>query len=217
MRRLVMGLGLLLAIAAANIGVAWLCAAFSPLDAGQSRILGWAGRDPSAGVMRGFGRTRIAWIGEFPPVPPADTSDTPWRTSTPARGRPFTIEDSGWPFRCMRATTSGGIFFVDGTDFSTMWGGNIGSSSLMFTRAVPLADEQLSGMLAGAGPIWRALPLQPLWLGLAANTVTYLGVFAAVVAICRASLRRFRTSRGRCPRCGYQLVSSGRCPECGAQ
>jgi len=211
-----MGIVLLLAIVAANIGVAWLCAAYSPLDVGQSRILGWSGLEPSAGVMRGFGRTRIAWIGDFPPVPPADTPEAPSRNSTPVRGRPFTIEDSGWPLRCMRATTAGGILFVDGTDFSTIWGGNCGSSSLLFTRAVPLADEQLTGMLAGTGPTWRALPLQPLWLGLAANTLIYLCVLAAAVAGVRTALRRRRTSRGRCPHCGYPLVSPGRCPECGA-
>jgi hypothetical protein len=62
----------------------------------------------------------------------------------------------------------------------------------------------------------RALPLMPIWMGLAANTVVIAVGLAAAPALVRAWRRRIRRSRGGCSECGYSKLCVGRCPECGS-
>jgi len=196
--------------AALSVVIAWLCAAFGALDLKQSRVFLWAGKDPSASVMPGFGRTRVNWIGPYPPAPP-DPSDPPGRGVGPATGEIWAVDDCGWPFRSMRATVANHLLFVDAADPSTLWAGESGR---MYIRCLRLTDEQL-GYPAGQ-PTWRALPLQPLWAGLLGNVAAYGVPFVVAIATVRALVRWRRTRRSLCGRCGYPLGPAERCPECGA-
>ena len=65
----------------------------------------------------------------------------------------------------------------------------------------------------------RALPLWPLWPGLAINTIFYAAVLWVLFAAPFKVRRWCRMKRGQCASCGYsQRGTSGgeKCPECGA-
>ncbi len=62
------------------------------------------------------------------------------------------------------------------------------------------------------------IPLRPIWLGLAANTVFYAAMTFPVLVVWRWRRTRRRRKKGRCVACGYQLdahAQEGVCPECG--
>lgn len=59
-----------------------------------------------------------------------------------------------------------------------------------------------------------SLPLIPYWPGFLLNTLLFAAILAAPLTI--IPIRRgLRARRGRCPRCGYELLGLPRCPECG--
>jgi hypothetical protein len=69
----------------------------------------------------------------------------------------------------------------------------------------------------------KALPIAPIWPGFAVDTLFYA---ALAWGFWRGQVwlrRRWRRSRGRCPRCGYSLAglavspAGAVCPECGQQ
>ncbi len=70
--------------------------------------------------------------------------------------------------------------------------------------------------IAIPGPgLERRLPLEPLWGGLAADTLI-LGAAAWAFTAGPCALRRYRRRiRGQCTSCGYLLGDLARCPECG--
>lgn len=77
--------------------------------------------------------------------------------------------------------------------------------------------------LPGKGPVHndsgfqRRLPLEPVWRGLALNTVVYAAVAVMVARMVRYGCGAARRRRGRCPSCAYDVRgdwASG-CPECG--
>gem|GEM_PF-5077799 len=58
----------------------------------------------------------------------------------------------------------------------------------------------------GAYPYSVRLPLRPLWLGMAANSIFYGAIIAAVVStpgLIRSAIRARRTRAGVCPCCRY--------------
>jgi hypothetical protein len=63
----------------------------------------------------------------------------------------------------------------------------------------------------------RRLPLTPLWLGFAVNTLLYGIVLWLLIPGPFVLRRHVRVRRGRCPKCGYDLRGSfdAGCPECG--
>ncbi len=66
-------------------------------------------------------------------------------------------------------------------------------------------------------PIPRALPYYPIWSGLALNTAFYALLFFVCVRLFKGTRHLLRFRKGRCPRCGYNLVMnfSQPCSECG--
>lgn len=65
---------------------------------------------------------------------------------------------------------------------------------------------------------FRWLPLRPIWPGFAINTALYAAVTWLFFAFPTLLRRRWRSARGHCPTCDYDLraTTTGICPECGA-
>lgn len=64
----------------------------------------------------------------------------------------------------------------------------------------------------------RRLPLDPLPLGFALDTIFYFVVFASLTLTTTATRLAWRIRHHRCPRCNYDLATEPRperCPECG--
>ncbi len=63
----------------------------------------------------------------------------------------------------------------------------------------------------------RVLPLRPIWLGLAANTIFYSAALWLLTLGPFTARRIIRRRRGHCPQCAYDLRGNpgGSCPECG--
>ncbi|HYE61169.1 MAG TPA: hypothetical protein VD997_04165 [Phycisphaerales bacterium] len=75
----------------------------------------------------------------------------------------------------------------------------------------------LPAKYVGTGKFWRSdrrLPLRPLWPGFAVDTLVYACLWAGVLGVGGAWVRRRRVKRGVCAECCYPVVG-GVCPECG--
>ncbi len=106
---------------------------------------------------------------------------------------------AGWPLKCLGYRVR--LLEPDNVD-----------SAVAYDWGLPV-ERGLNDPLDLPGKI---LPLRPIWLGFAINTVLYALIL--VVPLAPFTLRRFiRRKRGHCIKCGYDLraTSGGRCPECG--
>ena len=63
----------------------------------------------------------------------------------------------------------------------------------------------------------RVLPLRPIWIGFAVNTILYWLILLCPAWALIALRRHIRRHRGRCLKCGYNLRGEfdAACPECG--
>jgi hypothetical protein len=77
-----------------------------------------------------------------------------------------------------------------------------------------------TGPMARGGPAWsysRALPLRPIWLGFAVNTIFYAAILWLLIPGPFALRRLIRRRRGLCPKCAYPMGDSEVCTECGRE
>ncbi|MEE9129392.1 MAG: hypothetical protein V3T84_05190 [Phycisphaerales bacterium] len=63
----------------------------------------------------------------------------------------------------------------------------------------------------------KVLPLRPIWLGFAINTVFYAAILWLLTLGPFTARRHIRRKRGLCLKCGYDLRGAEHeaCPECG--
>lgn len=228
-----MALGLL-----TSLGVAWGRAAWRPVAWDVPRVSGtfehW-GRAWHIVRVRRFGGTFHAWSdlatsGE-PGIEPGErvrrqrehmvelqrtgqtlypfelSHERPgWGTfaSREAPREPFTMgmdTSFGWPRRCMWHQVLSSYDTSTGTITSDKLSGGI------------LLSDHPTRMTTG----FKALPLRPMYPGLAVNTL-FFGVLWAGLLFAPGVVRRAaRRYRGRCDRCGYDLggLREAGCPECG--
>ena len=60
-----------------------------------------------------------------------------------------------------------------------------------------------------------AMPLGPIWPGLAVNTLFYAAILWLLIPAPFALRRFLRVGRGLCPKCAYPAGESAVCTECG--
>lgn len=107
------------------------------------------------------------------------------------------------------------------TDFAVGWPARMWSANLMEPapgRWRVGGGVEVAGLNVGhrtAGPSRLALPLTPVWSGVAINSPLCALLIAAVVRMMRWGRRFVRTHRDRCMDCGYGIRGLTRCPECG--
>jgi hypothetical protein len=65
------------------------------------------------------------------------------------------------------------------------------------------------------GPYASPLPLRPVWLGFAINTILYAVILLLLFATPIGLRRRLRIARALCPVCAYPIGASATCTECG--
>lgn len=135
----------------------------------------------------------------------------------------FEEREAGWPARCLR------VWWVAGDDRLDTPGERIRGGALASYWVYPWG----SGSFDASTMSWdtedeHAIPLTPMWAGLAINTVFWALVWLAIAQLAMLPVRLWlrrrwngRERRGRCLRCGYELGVAGdpaaTCPECGTR
>jgi hypothetical protein len=227
-RRLVIAALLLALGGVVNVAVAWGCALF--IDGGRPLIASavrgvtalepprWeilAGRRPGSMVIR----SDASGIPPPPvPLPPDATPDeiAAWmQGGLSAFNRPHVVAVPDWS----RASAP-----PDETGFEqrAVWEDARGwpmlclvSYSLDFGgRAETPCAIDLGGTQGPMG-LPRVLPLRPILISFAANTLGYAMVLWAIVLGPSATRRIIRRRRHLCPACGYPVGESKLCTECG--
>jgi hypothetical protein len=151
-------------------------------------LAGKAGLPPDQIYVQPY--VQPAWPSWLPTPPEDDTEYAEWGARA-----------AGWPMLCLasrsNAPTTGAR--------KTSWSMRIRPATVTAGAAPRDPDE-------------GAIPLRPLPLGLAANTLLYAAPPFIVLAAIPAARRALRRRRGLCPVCGYDrrgLGGASPCPECG--
>jgi hypothetical protein len=111
------------------------------------------------------------------------------------------VEDArGWPFLAMWCTLDPAA--IEGTS-----GGKPSPDGLAISR--------VDGKITTSH--FRALPMRPIWKGLAADAGVYAAAWLVALWAFAVARRWVRRRKGRCLACGYDLKRdmTGGCPECG--
>ncbi len=130
--------------------------------------------------------------------------------------RPFELAPS-WADLRMPPATDYGIRWVHafGWPFVSMWRdyGAFGDG-----YRYKLFHGLEVAFLPPDGGFPRAIPLDPIWLGFAFNTLFYAALLWLLIPGPFALRRLIRRTRGLCVACGYDLrhAEHDACPECGA-
>ncbi len=208
-RRLLTVAVFLLAGALMNVAVAWGCLNWSATEDGELASAtrsdrrwwqrhaptGFEGTPFDVNRSEGFGITAItrgAMAGGMPAVVRS------WVVAQELRG--------GWPAR----TITGERW----TRSDAMMGRSVREEKTVYRWSRSLGPAVLSSDDVHA---WRLMPMRPLLLGLAINTLVY-ATLLWLLAGGAFVLRRFlRVRRGICPKCAYPMGESSECTECGAE
>ncbi len=208
---LFLGLGAVL-----NVAVAWACAIWPPVCRDPSAIpsqhppevlggaKGRSARQPGyVDTASGFGYTEyFTGISMRSNVAsPAANND---RLGSTGRTDPWTL----WsPYTDPQAATAG--WPLRALDWSIRK--HAAGRSSIYREGLRLPDTMA---WLGVAPD-RRVPLRPLWLGFAVNTL-FFAIVAASVWTPIVALRRYsRRRHGQCPACGYPVGVSAVCTECG--
>lgn len=219
--------------AVVNVLVAWGLAAWLPqVGWNKETLIDWGRLIPreslSLDLYHTTGATRCFWErGTFPAVggrafmdPIESASRTagsvtnveflellPWDLAELLRDTPETLPHDG----CEHAT---------GWPLLTAWYGITVTPPrvVAIEGGIPLKVSSAPGRYLPTYLV-RALPVRPIWIGVAVNTLVYSLLAWGFWQVPLAIRRRRRKSAGRCTRCGYSLAGLGKdamCPECGA-
>ncbi|MEQ8913070.1 MAG: ankyrin repeat domain-containing protein [Pseudomonadales bacterium] len=135
----------------------------------------------------------------------------------------FEEREAGWPVRCLR------VRWVAGDDRLDTPGERIRGGVLASYWVYPWGSTSFdASMLHWDTEDEHAIPLTPMWAGLAVNAVFWALVWLAILQMLMLPVHlwlRWRTGRragrGRCLRCGYDLGAvddpTVTCPECNTQ
>lgn len=124
------------------------------------------------------------------------TDDSP--TESNPMGQTFIAVaiEAGWPWRCLRAETK--------------YLASIGWTTPQYVLPLPTWPN------ARRGAVISDLPLQPMWGGLAINTLVFAIGLWLVFGAPGAIRRSWRRRKGQCAACGYPIGVNRVCTECGA-
>lgn len=227
-----------------TVAVAWLLAAFLPVPMYPRRVgRAWMASNGSlwtASEVRPFGVHDVWWleVDEDPTVTREAqlaalresyrsmeaerrgtserlrASDDPPRWGTLAGGRDgpaATIGSDtafGWPLPCLWYSVRSGTMSTN--------------SGIALVGEKLVGGYRVRGTPSARARPFGALPLLPLWAGLALDTLLWSLAWLVALSLPAAARRRWRLRRGRCWSCGYALSGlspgpGGRtvCPECG--
>lgn len=149
---------------------------------------------------------------DVPPWSRARTSPGPFR-------RIAVEHEAGWPRRCLRITWSRPI--CDERSVPGEWTIHSGIEITPFGDPRPRPRGRPFDLAPTNTLAYHALPLIPLWRGLATNTLSFTLLWACLLWACFALpgvlIRARRRRAGRCAECTYDLRknSTTPCPECG--
>ncbi|MEE9128947.1 MAG: hypothetical protein V3T84_02945 [Phycisphaerales bacterium] len=202
-----------------NIAVAW----------GSSVLIGFAETTSDIRAVRGspvgawlvktynrFSAFRVEWFRSRNSAPnqsegpsPADLVPT-WIAYDPElnenrRVELWDAEARGWPLLALWSKPVSFYEVLDGTRHPLPKEGTI--------------ELPLSPFRGGMGVMPKVLPLRPIWLGFAIDTIFYAAILWLLWSSPFAARRFIRRKRGVCINCGYDLRGSEDkgCPECGWQ
>ncbi|MEE9128699.1 MAG: hypothetical protein V3T84_01680 [Phycisphaerales bacterium] len=161
-------------------------------------------------IQQAVGRTRVVW--DFYGAVPRQLGEVRGPADYTLLGSDRESRDlAGYPLRSLWSIYSGPVatysFPIDFRVPPLQETATFGPVT-MATEPVRIRDRTT--------PIWKAVPLRPIWLGFAINTVFYALILS--VPFAPFTLRRLiRRKRGHCIKCGYDLRGdfSAGCPKCG--
>ncbi len=190
--------------AVVNVGVAWGCLLWSPMIPSS----------PHGGEKFPKLGPGASWPTSVPgdwPLPSYGSWDYGWFMSTGGFGGYIPKDPEGRPREYGLSIFRYGVPFR-ALEFAALVSTDRISSSRSF--ALEFAALMSTDIISSSRS-FGFIPLRPIWVGSALNTVFYAALvwllFAGV-----STLRRFlRVRRGLCPKCAYPMGESAVCTECG--
>jgi hypothetical protein len=205
--------------AAFSVALAWGVSIFAAPRLEARDFIRVGETDWACQIGHGFGRERVRTVPFV--LPPQGVGGKEIDSALPQfvsitdlwEGGSVSIENrqteylaTGWPWRCMV-----------GSAVSVQKGpGNwLQPRHPGYPAPRPVGALLLPHGAAGDALEVRILPLQPLWAGLAANTVVFGVAWLVALELIRSARRKSRRRHGRCVACGHELRDLATCPECG--